>query len=122
MARKPKDFDAELQALTERTKKLKGQKTVQLGELVQVTGADALPVEALAGVLLAAAEQAKKQPEAVARWTERGQAFFQRGGKRGRKSGDGARTADDDNNAGSGEPATGAAGHGGPAAAPVGGA
>lgn len=121
MARKPRDFDTELQALMERTKKLKGQKTVQLGELVQVTGADMLPVEALAGVLLAAVEQAKERPEAVARWTERGHIFFQQG-KRGRKSGDGAGTAEGGNGEGSGGPATGAAGHGGPAAAPGGGA
>lgn len=107
MARKPRDFDAELQALTERTKKLKGQKTLQLGELVQVTGADELPVEALAGVLLAAVEQAKERPEAVARWTERGHAFFQQGGKRGRKSGDGAGAANS-----AGEPAPGVASHG----------
>lgn len=107
MARKPRDFDAELQALTERTKKLKGQKTVQLGELVQVTGADVLPVEALAGVLLAAVEQAKERPEAVARWTERGHAFFQQRGKRGRKSGDGTGTPD-----GAGELAPGVASHG----------
>jgi hypothetical protein len=86
MARKPRDYDAELQALMEKAKKVKSQKTTQLGELVQVTGADALPIEALAGALLAALEQSKKQPEAVARWTERGQAFFQEGGKRGKKS------------------------------------
>ncbi len=86
MARKPRDYDAELQALMEKAKKVKSQKTTQLGELVQVLGADALPVEALAGALLAAVEQAKKQPEAVARWTERGQAFFQQGGKRGKKA------------------------------------
>ncbi|MBV9379209.1 MAG: conjugal transfer protein TraD, partial [Streptosporangiaceae bacterium] len=54
MARKPRDYDAELQALMDRAKKLKSQKTTQLGELVQVTGADALPIEALAGALLAA--------------------------------------------------------------------
>ena len=90
MARKPRDFDAELQALMDKAKKVKSQKTVQLGELVQVTGADALPIEALAGVLLAAVEQSKKQPEAVARWTERGQAVFQQGGRRGKKA-----TADD---------------------------
>lgn len=106
MARKPRDFDAELQALTERTKKLKGQKTVQLGELVQVTGADALPVEALAGVLLAAIEQAKERPEAVARWAERGHAFFRQDGKRGRKSATGSGAID-----GAGEPAPGAASH-----------
>ena len=85
MARKPRDYDAELQALMEKAKKVKMQKTTQLGELVQVVGADALPMEALAGALLAAVEQAKKTPEAVARWTERGQSFFQQGGKRGKK-------------------------------------
>jgi len=86
MARKPRDYDAELQALMDKAKKLKSQKTVQLGELVQVTGADALPVEALAGALLAAVEQSKKSPEAVTRWAERGQALFQQGsaGKRGK--------------------------------------
>ncbi len=86
MARKPRDYDAELQALMEKAKKVKTQKTTQLGELVQVVGADALPIEALAGALLAAIEQSKKTPEAVARWTERGQAFFQQGGKRGTKA------------------------------------
>ncbi|MCB4824543.1 conjugal transfer protein TraD [Roseicella aerolata] len=107
MARKPRDYDTELAALMERAKKLKGQKTTQLGELVQVTGADALPIEALAGVLLAAVEQSKKQPEAVARWTERGAAFFRDGAKRGGKG-----------KAGAGEPAggVGAAGPGTPAA------
>jgi hypothetical protein len=100
MVRKPRDFDAELQALMDKAKRVKSQKTVQLGELVQVTGADALPVEALAGALLAAVEQSKKTPEAIARWTERGQAFFQQG-RRGRKAGG--------NGASAGEPAPGAA-------------
>ncbi len=89
MARKPRDYDAELQALMERARKVKTQKTTQLGELVQVTGADALPIEALAGALIAALEQSKKTPEAVARWTERGQAFFQGGGRRGKKAASG---------------------------------
>ena len=86
MARKPRDFDAELQALMDKAKKVKSQKTVQLGELVQLTGADALPMEALAGALLAAVEQSKKSSEAIARWTERGQAVFQAGGKREKKA------------------------------------
>jgi hypothetical protein len=43
-------------------------------------------MEALAGALLAAVEQSKKSPEAVARWTERGQAVFQQGGKRGKEA------------------------------------
>ena len=101
MARKPRDYDAELQALMEKAKKVKSQKTIQLGELVQVVGADTLPFEALAGALLAAVEQSKKTPEAVARWTERGQAFFQQGGKRGTKTatGDTAGGAAGDNGA-----------------------
>ncbi len=70
----------------DKAKKVKSQKTVQLGELVQVTGADTLPMEALAGALLAAVEQSKKSPEAVAKWTERGQVVFQQGGKRGKKA------------------------------------
>ena len=110
MAKKPRDYDAELQALMDRAKKLKSQKIVQLGELVQVTGADALPIEALAGALLATVEQSKKTPEAVARWTERGQALFQGGG--GKRNG----------KAGAGEPAGGAASHNGKAAAAGGGA
>jgi hypothetical protein len=93
MARKPRDYDAELQTLMEKAKKVKSQKTIQLGELVQVVGADALPFEALAGALLAAVEQSKKAPEAVARWTERGQAFFQQG-KRGAKAATGDTAGD----------------------------
>ncbi len=105
MARKPRDFDAELLALMDKAKKVKSQKTIQLGELVQVLGADALPMEALAGALLAAVEQSKKTPEAIARWTERGQAFFQQGGKRGKK-------------ASAGDPAAATAGNNGAAPAP----
>jgi len=105
MARKPRDFDAELQALMDKAKKVKSQKTVQLGELVQIVGADSLPMEALTGALLAAIEQSKKQPEAVARWTERGEAFFQQKGKRGKQ-------------AAPGDTAPGAAGNNGTAPAP----
>ena len=115
MARKPRDYDAELHALMDKAKKLKSQKTVQLGELVQVTGADGLPIEALAGALLAAVEQSRKSPEAIARWTERGQALFQQGskGKRGGQQG---------NKAGAAEPAGGAAGDSGTVATASGGA
>lgn len=87
--RKPRDIDAELKALQEKAKQLKAQRTIQLGELVEATGADTLSIEALAGVLLAAVEQADGKPEAVARWTERGTAFFQAGGKKGIRKGTG---------------------------------
>jgi hypothetical protein len=43
--RKPRDFDAELQALTDKAKALKSKKQGQLGELVIATGADALSIE-----------------------------------------------------------------------------
>ena len=104
MAIKSRDFDAELLALMEKAKKVKGQKTFQLGELIQVIGADSLSIEALAGTLLSALDQAKDKPEAVTRWTERGQAFFQQGAKRGKK-------------VASGEPASAASGHNGTASA-----
>nr|WP_294917875.1 conjugal transfer protein TraD [uncultured Neokomagataea sp.] len=75
--RKPRNIDTELKALQEKAKQLKAQRTQQLGELVVATGADTLSVEALTGILLAAVEQAAEKPEAVARWAERGNAFFQ---------------------------------------------
>ncbi len=84
MVRKPRDYNAELQALMDKAKRIKTQKTTQLGELVQITGADALPMEALAGALLAVVKQSKDQPGALARWTETGKAVFQSGSKRGK--------------------------------------
>ena len=57
--RKPADLDTQIKALQEKAKSLKDRQKTQLGELVLATGADSLPLEALAGVLLAAVEQAK---------------------------------------------------------------
>ena len=74
--RKPRDFDAELQALEHKAKSLKERRVRQLGELVAATGADALDAETLAGGLLAmmeANDAARKES-----WRKRGQAFFQR--------------------------------------------
>jgi hypothetical protein len=74
--RKPKDFDSELKALDERARQLKTRKLHQLGELVVATGADALPLEVLAGALLSAVDpEAAPQQEG---WRMRGAAFFQR--------------------------------------------
>lgn len=87
--RKPRDIDAELEELQKRARALKAKRIVQFGELVEATGADTLSIEALAGVLLAAVEQADGKPEAVARWTERGTAFFQAGTKKGGRKGTG---------------------------------
>lgn len=78
--RRPRDFDAELQALSHRTKALKAARLTQLGELVVASGADALGTEVLAGALLAAIgndDAARKEA-----WRKRGAAFFQQN-KRG---------------------------------------
>ncbi len=74
--RKPRDYDSELQALTEKAKQLKSRKVLQLGELVIATGADALDPEMLTGALLNAAKtKDAKEREA---WRLSGAAFFQR--------------------------------------------
>ncbi len=78
--RKPRDFDAELKALTDKAKLLKDRKVVQLGELVVATGADTLPVEILAGALLAAV--ATKDAATKEGWRKGGAAFFQRNARR----------------------------------------
>lgn len=54
--RKPKDFDAALKSLIEKTKVLKENKRKQLGDLIVATGADALDIEILAGALMAAVQ------------------------------------------------------------------
>ena len=104
--RKPADLDSQIKALQDKAKSLKERQKTQLGELVLATGADALPLEALAGVLLAAVEQAREKPEAVARWADRGTAFFRGDTKQG---GRGKRN-------GAGQPAPGSASDGAPAA------
>ena len=104
--RKPVDIDAQIKALQEKARSLKDRQKTQLGELVLATGGDTLPPEALAGVLLAAVEQAQEKPEAVARWTERGQAFFLGDGKQGTR---GKRN-------GASDPAPGPSGNSAPAA------
>lgn len=74
--RKPRDFDSELQALTEKAKQLKSRKVLQLGELVIATGADALEPETLTGALLNLAKtKDAKEREA---WRTSGAAFFRR--------------------------------------------
>jgi len=74
--RKPRDFDSELKALNDKARLLKERKVHQLGELVIATGADALSVEQLAGLLLAGVEN--KESNAKESWRKRGAAFFQR--------------------------------------------
>jgi Conjugal transfer protein TraD len=72
--RKPRDFDAELKALEDRTRELKQRKVLGLGELVVATGADALSAEELAGALIVLAET--KDAGKREAWAKRGAAFF----------------------------------------------
>ncbi|MGH6744338.1 conjugal transfer protein TraD [Novosphingobium sp.] len=77
--RKPRDYDTELKALTDKARKLKLRRITQLGELVIATGADALAAEVLAGALLEAAstsDAARKEA-----WRGRGAALFSEDGK-----------------------------------------
>jgi hypothetical protein len=74
--RKPRDYDAELKALNERAAQLKSRKVQQLGELVIAAAADALPLEILAGALIAVVKE--KDTGVREGWRKAGVAFFQR--------------------------------------------
>jgi len=77
--RKPRDYDAELKALTDKARQLKLRRITQLGELVNATGADALAAEVLAGALLEAASMSDTARKEA--WRRRGAAFFSGDGK-----------------------------------------
>lgn len=72
--RKLRDYDAELKALDDKARQLKTRKREQLGELVIATGADALPIEQLAGALLLAVEATDANVKEAQH--TRGAAFF----------------------------------------------
>jgi hypothetical protein len=72
--RKPKDFDAALRALTDKTKALKENKRRQLGDLIMATSADALDIETLAGGLLAIVETSDAGIKEA--WRRRGAEMF----------------------------------------------
>ncbi|ESX06557.1 conjugal transfer protein TraD [Mesorhizobium sp. LSJC268A00] len=73
--RKPRDFDAELQALEAKARELKTRKVQQLGELVIATGADQLSADELAGALVAITET--KDTAKREAWAKRGVMFFE---------------------------------------------
>ena len=81
--RKPRDYDAELESLDQKTKALKQRKIAQLGELVIACRADMLPLDVLAGALLSAVSSDAAVQEA---WRKAGAAMFQRGAKRSDRS------------------------------------
>jgi len=73
--RKPRDFDAELKTLNDKARTLRARKVSQLGELVIACNADSLPIEQLAGALLATAKADAATTEA---WRRDGAAFFRK--------------------------------------------
>lgn len=81
--RKPRDFDSELKALSDKAKLLKERRVRQLGELVAATGADALDGDVLAGALLDAA--GLKDDATKEGWRKRGATFFQAAGEKSRR-------------------------------------
>lgn len=83
--RKPRDYDSELKALNDKARQLREQKLRQLGELVIASGADALPIEQLAGALLSAADA--RDAATKEGWRKRGATFFQ-AAPRGLRGGD----------------------------------
>jgi DNA-binding protein H-NS len=72
--RKPRDFDSELKALTNKAKMLKSRKVLQLGELVIATGADGFDPDTLTGALLAIVNTKDAKEREV--WRASGAAFF----------------------------------------------
>ncbi|WP_296743797.1 conjugal transfer protein TraD [Mesorhizobium sp.] len=78
--RKVRDYDAELKALSDKARALKAKRVEQLGQLVAMTGADALDAETLAGVLLDAI--VSKDTSAKEAWRAKGAAFFRRRGRK----------------------------------------
>lgn len=80
--RKTRDYDAELRALGEKAKALKAKKVEQLGQLVTSTGADALDLDILAGILITAVDSSNAEEKEA--WRAKGYAFFQQRGKKAR--------------------------------------
>ncbi len=78
--RKTRDYDAELRALGEKAKALKAKKVEQLGQLVTSTGADALELDILAGILITAVESSNAEEKEA--WRAKGSVFFQERGKK----------------------------------------
>jgi len=95
--RKPRDFDAELKSLEDKTRDLKARKVRQLGELVIVDRRRRPHArDELAGALIVLAET--KDAGKREAWAKRGAAFFQ---SRSRRS---ASTSDRDTGGGQSQP------------------
>ena len=80
--RKVRDYDAELNALRDKARQIKARKIEQLGALVVATGADALDLEVIAGMLRHGVMEARV--EAVKEsWRADGATFLKSRGRKG---------------------------------------
>jgi hypothetical protein len=88
--RKVRDYDAELNALRDKAKAIKARKVEQLGALVVATGADALDLEVIAGMLRHGVIEAK-QDSVKESWRADGATFLKGRGRKniGATEGDG---------------------------------
>jgi len=82
--RKVRDYDAELKALANKARALKARKVEQLGALVVATGADALDLEVIAGMLRQGVMEAKVDSVKES-WRADGATFLAKSGRKGRR-------------------------------------
>ena len=89
--RKVRDYDAELNALRDKAKAIKARKVEQLGALVVATGADALDLEVIAGMLRHGVMEAKLESVRES-WRTDGATFLKSRGRKniGASGGDGS--------------------------------
>lgn len=80
--RKVRDYDAELTALRDKAKAIKARKIEQLGALVVATGADALDLEVIAGMLRQGVMEAKLESVRES-WRADGATFLEKRGRKG---------------------------------------
>ena len=80
--RKVRDYDAELKALSDKARLIKARKVEQLGALVVATGADALDLEVIAGMLRQGVMEAKLDSVKES-WRAEGATFLKSRGRKG---------------------------------------
>ena len=80
--RKVRDYDAELKALSDKARLIKARKVEQLGALVVATGADALDLEVIAGMLRHGVVEAKRESVKES-WRVDGATFLRGRGRKG---------------------------------------
>lgn len=81
--RKPRDYAADLKALNDKARQLQERRVRELGELVIATGADTLPIEHLAGALLAATRSSDLVTKEE--WRALGEQFFREPSRKSRE-------------------------------------